>query len=127
MQTLTDKRPSARVLLLGNKTDMEHAREVEEPEVRSIAFVHAARFREISIIESAENVINVMDIFLKDVKAHRNNNGRQGNISPKGRKLSVAKMLGSLIGRNSPPPAPITELIILDKQESKSRQPIRQL
>ena len=106
---------------------MEHAREVEESEGRSLAFIHAARFRELSIIESADEVINIMDPFLKDVKAHRSTSGRQGNISPKGRKLSVAKMLGSLIGRSSPPPAPITELIILDKQENKSRQPIRHL
>ncbi|KAK8738335.1 hypothetical protein OTU49_003824 [Cherax quadricarinatus] len=120
LQELSVRRSSASVLMLGNKSDLGHLREVEEVEARTLALTHAARFTEVSTAESCVPVADALDSFLKEVKAQRgssNNGNILGNGSPKQRKLSVTRMLGSLIGRHSPPPQPITELIVLDKGE----------
>ncbi|XP_076028538.1 ras-related and estrogen-regulated growth inhibitor-like protein [Oratosquilla oratoria] len=111
------------ILLLGNKSDLHHLREVEEAEARSLALSHSARFSEVSAAESSTDVTESLDAFLKEIKISRSQSS-----SPRTRKLSVSRMLGSLMGRSSPPPAPITELIILDKNErSKLKAPIRYL
>ncbi|XP_045592452.1 ras-related and estrogen-regulated growth inhibitor-like protein [Procambarus clarkii] len=119
LQELSERRPSASVLMMGNKSDLGHLREVEEVEARSLALTHSARFSEVSTAESCVPVADALDSFLKEVKAQRGSNSGNllGNGSPKQRKLSVTRMLGSLIGRHSPPPQPITELIVLDKGE----------
>ncbi|XP_076028253.1 ras-related and estrogen-regulated growth inhibitor-like protein [Oratosquilla oratoria] len=104
------------ILLLGNKNDLQHLREVEEVEARSLALSHAARFSEVSAAESSKDVTESLDAFLKEIKITRNQ-----SASPRQRKLSVSRMLGSLISRHSPPPAPITELIILDKQDDRTK------
>lgn len=128
LEELTARRPSASVLVLGNKSDLSHLREVEEVEARSLALTHAARFSEVSTADSCTPVSQVLDSFLKEVKAQRSPNGHHNGGSPKLRKISVTKMLGSLIGRNSPPPIPTTHLIILDKEErSKLQAPMRHL
>ncbi|KAK4290069.1 hypothetical protein Pmani_037014 [Petrolisthes manimaculis] len=125
LQELNERRPSASVLVLGNKSDLGHLREVEEVEARTLALNHSARFSELSTAESCAPVSDVLNSFLKDVKSQRN--GNQNN-SPKLRKISVTKMLGSLIGRSSPPPTPVTHLIILDKDErNKLQTPLRRL
>ncbi|XP_042883531.1 ras-related and estrogen-regulated growth inhibitor-like protein [Penaeus japonicus] len=123
VEELTKRRSSACVLMLGNKSDLGHLREVEEVEARSLALTHAARFSEVSTAESCTPVAEVLDNFLKEVKAQRNGSNNQNGGSPKLRKISVTKMLGSLIGRNSPPPTPMTHLIILDKEERSKLQP----
>ncbi|XP_063589016.1 ras-related and estrogen-regulated growth inhibitor-like protein [Penaeus indicus] len=119
VQELSERRASSCVLMLGNKSDLHHLREVEEVEAKSISLSHGARFVEVSTAESCIPLTGVLDHFLKEVKMQRTiasgNNINSG--SPKQRKLSVTRMLGSLIGRHSPPPQPITELIILDKEE----------
>ncbi|XP_069182443.1 ras-related and estrogen-regulated growth inhibitor-like protein [Procambarus clarkii] len=120
LQELSERRPSASVLMMGNKSDLGHLREVEEVEARSLALTHSARFSEVSTAESCTTVSQVLDGFIKEVKAQRN--GNQSGGSPKLRKISVTKMLGSLIGRSSPPPRPTTHLIILDKEERNKLQ-----
>ncbi|XP_068218609.1 ras-related and estrogen-regulated growth inhibitor-like protein [Palaemon carinicauda] len=128
LEELSARKPSACILMLGNKSDLSHLREVEEVEARSLALTHAARFSEVSTAESGTPVSEVLDGFLKEVKSQRNANHSHNGGSPKLRKISVTKMLGSLIGRNSPPPIPTTHLIILDKEEkSKLQGPMRQL
>ncbi|KAK4290070.1 hypothetical protein Pmani_037015 [Petrolisthes manimaculis] len=119
LQELNERRPSASVLVLGNKSDLGHLREVEEVEARTLALNHSARFSELSTAESCEDVTDTLDSFLKEVKSQRGvaTGNCSGNVSPKQRKMSVTRMLGSLIGRHSPPPQPITELIVLDKEE----------
>lgn len=119
LKELTSRRPTANILLLGNKNDLGHLREVEELEAQSLAFTYAARFTEVSTAESCIAVTDALDSFLKEVKSQRqcSNGHTLSTGSPKQRKLSVSRMLGSLIGRHSPPPQHITELIILDKEE----------
>ena len=108
-------------MLLGNKSDLHHLREVEEVDARTLALTHGASFEEISAAESCEEVTKAMDVFLKEVKATHmsvglgSGSGKPG--SPRLRKLSVSRMLTQLIGRHSPPPHPITEMIILDNQD----------
>ncbi|XP_071527039.1 ras-related and estrogen-regulated growth inhibitor-like protein [Panulirus ornatus] len=119
VQELSERRATASVLMLGNKSDLGHLREVEEVEARTLALTHSARFSEVSTAESCVPVTDALDSFLRGVKSHRG--GSNGNSlssgSPKQRKLSVTRMLGSLISRHSPSPQPITELIVLDKEE----------
>lgn len=118
IQELSERRPSARVLLLGNKSDLGHLREVEEVEASTLALRYSTHFSELSTAESCEAVADALDSYLKEIKSQRHHSGMSsGNVSPKQRKLSVTRMLGSLIGRHSPPPQPITELIVLDKEE----------
>lgn len=118
-QELSARRASASVLMLANKSDLGHLRQIEEVEARTLALAHSARFQELSTAESCVPVAGALDNFLKELKSQRS--GSSGNTlgvgSPKQRKLSVTRMLGSLIGRHSPPPQPITELIVLDKDE----------
>ncbi|XP_076028254.1 ras-related and estrogen-regulated growth inhibitor-like protein [Oratosquilla oratoria] len=116
LETVCSQRSSAPVLLLGNKNDLHHLREVEEVEARSLALSHAARFSEVSAAESCKDVTESLDSFLREIKI-----SRCQSSSPRQRKLSVSRMLGSLIGRHSPPPAPITELIILDKHDDRAK------
>ncbi|XP_063886121.1 ras-related and estrogen-regulated growth inhibitor-like protein [Scylla paramamosain] len=126
VQELSERRASASVLMIGNKSDLGHLREVEEVEARTLALTHSARFSELSTAESCTSVSEVVDNFLKEVKAQRNSNQNGG--SPKLRKISVTRMLGSLIGRSSPPPTPMTHLIILDKEErNKLQTPLTRL
>ncbi|MPC62047.1 ras-related and estrogen-regulated growth inhibitor-like protein [Portunus trituberculatus] len=126
VQELSERRASASVLIIGNKSDLGHLREVEEVEARTLALTHSARFSELSTAESCASVSEVIDNFLKEVKAQRN--GNQNGGSPKLRKISVTRMLGSLIGRSSPPPTPMTHLIILDKEErNKLQTPLTRL
>lgn len=120
LQEISERRPSASVLMVGNKSDLGHLREVEEIEARTLTLTHSARFSELSTAESCTSVSEVIDNFLKEVKAQRSDN--QNGSSPRLRKISVTRMLSSLIGRNSPPPAPSTHLIILDKEERNKLQ-----
>ncbi|CAL4134876.1 unnamed protein product, partial [Meganyctiphanes norvegica] len=121
VQELSLRQPHSPVMILGNKSDLHHLREVEEVEARTLALTYGARFKEISTAECCEDVTKAMDGFLKEVKATHmsvgsgNGSGKPG--SPRLRKLSVSRMLTQLIGRHSPPPHPITEMIILDNQD----------
>jgi len=121
VQELSLRRSQSQVMLLGNKSDLHHLREVEEVEARTLALTHGARFQEISTAESCQEVTEAMDGFLKEVKATHmsigSGNGSGKPSSPRSRKLSVSRMLTQLIGRHSPPPHPITELVILDNQD----------
>ena len=123
LQELSLRRSQSQVMLLGNKSDLHHLREVDEVEARTLALTHGARFKEISTAESCKEVTKAMDGFLKEVKATHlsvatgNGTGKPGSPRSRSRKLSVSHMLTKLIGRHSPPPHPITELIIFDKQD----------
>lgn len=83
------------VVLLGNKSDLEHLREVEEVEGRTTAIQAGCHFFEVSV---AENSFEVFQAFEYLITECRNLNSVQ-----KTRKFSVSKMFGTLIGKNSPP------------------------
>ena len=112
------------MILIGNKGDMDYAREVEEIEARTVSMTYGARFHELSTVESWEQVVETMNCFLKEVKEHLRGSTQQLHSQPKAvfgrqRRLSVTKMIGSLMGRSSSP-APNNELIIVEKPEMPS-------
>lgn len=139
---LQEHRPSCGTLVVGTKNDLGHLREVEEVDGRSLALGHSCRFTELSSAEDYTSVLSTFDTFLKEIKSLCplvNSYSKSsssligptyagGNTSPKQKKMLVTRMLGSLIGRASPPPTPITQLIVLDRNEfAKSKSPIRHL
>ena len=104
--------------MIGNKGDMDYAKEVDELEARTISMTHGARFHELSTVESSEPVVNVINGFLREVKDHLRSSNHQTqpkNSFGRQRRLSVTKMIGSLMGRASP--SPNNELVIVEKQE----------
>ncbi|MCL4163077.1 UNVERIFIED_CONTAM: hypothetical protein GTU68_035705 [Idotea baltica] len=141
LEVLSLHRPTCTILVVGAKLDLTHLREVEEIDGRRLALGHSCRFfNELSSAEGYDSVSSTFTSFLRELKYSRTISTSKtmssskggitygGNTSPKQRKISVSRMLGSLIGRASPPPTPITQLIVLDRSEfTKSKVPIRHL
>lgn len=80
-------------VLLGNKSDLEHLRQVEEDEARTRANQQNVQFYECSVAENTDSIYTSFDYILNECRAHQ----QQTN---KTRKFSVSKMIGTLIGNN---------------------------
>lgn len=78
------------VVLLGNKADLEHLRETEEIEGRTIAVQHGCQFHEVSVAENSETIYQAFDSLVTECRAVQ--------ATQKTRKFSVSKMIGTLIG-----------------------------
>ncbi|PZC81176.1 ras-related and estrogen-regulated growth inhibitor-like protein [Helicoverpa zea] len=73
--------------LLGNKTDLDHLRQVTTKEGQAISAAHGASFSEASVADNSGDLYRCVDRLLAEVRTPQRT-----------RKFSVTKMLGSLIG-----------------------------
>ncbi|KPI94650.1 PREDICTED: ras-related and estrogen-regulated growth inhibitor-like protein [Papilio xuthus] len=73
--------------LLGNKTDLDHLRQVPTKEGQAMSQAHGASFSEASVADNSGDLYRCVDRLLADVR-----------LPQRTRKFSVTKMLGSLIG-----------------------------
>jgi len=83
---------SVPVTLLGNKADLEHLREVDEVEGRSVALQNGCQFYEVSVAENSADLYQAFEFLLNETRC------QLGNNTNKTRKFSVTKMIGTLIG-----------------------------
>lgn len=81
------------MLLLGNKADLEHLREVAEIEGRTLAVQHGCQFYEVSVAENSSIIYSAFDVLLSECRSVLS--------TQKTRKFSVSKMIGTLIGNNN--------------------------
>ncbi|XP_022185150.1 ras-like protein family member 11B [Nilaparvata lugens] len=89
---LQKQRPvsSVPVILLANKADLEHLREVDEIEGRTAAIQYGCQFFEVSVAENSADLYQAFEVLLNESRCQQGNN--------KTRKFSVSKMIGTLIG-----------------------------
>ncbi|KAI8428171.1 hypothetical protein MSG28_002411 [Choristoneura fumiferana] len=73
--------------LLGNKTDLDHLRQVTTTDGQSASAAHNASFSEASVADNSGDLYRCVDRLLAEVRTPLRT-----------RKFSVTKMLGSLIG-----------------------------
>ncbi|CAG4943976.1 unnamed protein product [Colias eurytheme] len=73
--------------LLGNKTDLDHLRQVPTKEGQAVSAAAGASFSEASVADNSGDLYRCMDRLLSEVRTPQRT-----------RKFSVTKMLGSLIG-----------------------------
>lgn len=73
--------------LLGNKTDLDHLRQVSTKEGQTVSAAHGASFSEASVADNSGDLYRCVDRLLAEVRTPQRT-----------RKFSVTKMLGSLIG-----------------------------
>ncbi|OWR55336.1 ras-related and estrogen-regulated growth inhibitor-like [Danaus plexippus] len=73
--------------LLGNKTDLDHLRQVPTKEGQAMSTLHGASFSEASVADNSGDLYRCVDRLLTEVR-----------MPQRTRKFSVTKMLGSLIG-----------------------------
>ncbi|VVD04135.1 ras-related and estrogen-regulated growth inhibitor-like protein [Leptidea sinapis] len=73
--------------LLGNKTDLDHLRQVSTKEAQTISASLGASFSEASVADNSCDLYRCVDRLLGEVRT-----------PPRSRKFSVSKMIGSLIG-----------------------------
>ncbi|XP_019876464.1 ras-related and estrogen-regulated growth inhibitor-like protein isoform X2 [Aethina tumida] len=90
LQRVLQLRTQIPTVLLGNKADLEHLRQVEEMEGRTLAVKHNVQFHEVSVAENSQAIYSSFDHIL--------NLCRSVQSTQKTRKFSVSKMLGTLIG-----------------------------
>ncbi|KAI4464916.1 ras-like family member 11 [Holotrichia oblita] len=90
LQRVQQLRSQILTVLLGNKCDLEHLREVEEIDGRTVGVQHGCQFYEISVAENSPTIYSAVDTVLTEC--------RQLHSTQKSRKFSVSKMLGTLIG-----------------------------
>lgn len=81
------------VILLGNKADLEHLRQVEEVEGRTLAIQNNCQFYEVSVAENSAAIYTAFDHILSECRSIQS--------TQKTRKFSVSKMIGTLIGSNN--------------------------
>lgn len=90
LQRVQQLRSQIPIVLLGNKCDLEHLREVDEIDGRTVAVQHGCQFHEISVAENSPTIYSSVDMILTEC--------RQLQSTQKSRKFSVSKMIGTLIG-----------------------------
>ncbi|EFX79833.1 hypothetical protein DAPPUDRAFT_319292 [Daphnia pulex] len=112
---------SVPVVLLANKKDLGHLRQVEADEGRELAKQFSCVFCEVSAADPAESepedLAGIFNQLIKEARsfkirqqdtnnnAHNNNNGSSNNNRQRKRSVYIInRMLGSLMGRNSMPP-----------------------
>lgn len=81
---------SVRTVLLANKMDLEHLREVEEVEGRELSKQYGCQFHEISVAEDSSSLYKAFEHLVSECRVLLQNT--------KTRKFSVSKMIGTLIG-----------------------------
>ncbi|XP_018905214.1 ras-related and estrogen-regulated growth inhibitor [Bemisia tabaci] len=86
---------SAPVILLANKADLDHLRQVDETEGRNIANQNGCPFFEVSVAENSNDIYQAFEVLLNESRCIHPNNAN------KIRKFSVTKMIGTLIGTNN--------------------------
>ncbi|KAK4294285.1 hypothetical protein Pmani_033080 [Petrolisthes manimaculis] len=87
--------PNPPVLIMANKKDLEHIRQVPEAEGRKLAEQYGCRFVEVSAAEMVSQVNDSIDGLLRQVSQLK------GQTSPRLRKLSVSKMFNQLMNLSS--------------------------
>ncbi|XP_042215040.1 ras-related and estrogen-regulated growth inhibitor-like protein isoform X1 [Homarus americanus] len=87
--------PNPPVLIMANKKDLEHIRQVPESEGRKLAEQYGCRFVEVSAAEMVSQVNESIDGLLRQVSQLK------GQTSPRLRKLSVSKMFNQLMNLSS--------------------------
>lgn len=100
LQKVLHLRSQMPTILLGNKADLEHLRQVEETEGRTVAIQNNCQFFEVSVAENSSTIYSAFDTILNEC--------RSVQASHKTRKFSVSKMIGTLIGtaNNNKVPSP---------------------
>ncbi|KAL1491673.1 hypothetical protein ABEB36_012234 [Hypothenemus hampei] len=88
LQKVMELRPQIPTVLMGNKADLEHLRQVEETEGRTVGIQCNCCFYEISVAENSSEIYQAFDTILKECRT----------TVQKTRKFSVTKMIGTLIG-----------------------------
>ncbi|XP_017773876.1 PREDICTED: ras-related and estrogen-regulated growth inhibitor-like protein [Nicrophorus vespilloides] len=96
LQRVQQIRNQMPVMMLANKSDLEHLRQVEEVEGRTISIQHGIQFNEVSVAENSDAIYSSFDLMLNECRNQQSNH--------KSRKFSVSKMLGTLIGTNGKVP-----------------------
>ncbi|XP_018335646.1 ras-related and estrogen-regulated growth inhibitor-like protein [Agrilus planipennis] len=82
-------------VLIGNKADLEHLREVEEIEGRTAAIQNnCSQFLEVSVAENSLSIYSVFDLLINECRS-------TVSSTQKTRKFSVSKMIGTLIGNSN--------------------------
>ncbi|XP_012259829.1 ras-related and estrogen-regulated growth inhibitor-like protein [Athalia rosae] len=82
--------PAVQTVLLANKMDLEHLREVEEVEGRELSKQYGCQFHEISVAEDSSSLYKAFEHLVTECRVLLRNT--------KTRKFSVSKMIGTLIG-----------------------------
>ncbi|CAG9865017.1 unnamed protein product, partial [Phyllotreta striolata] len=90
LQRALNLRSNMPTVLLGNKADLEHLRQVEELDGRTLAVQNNCQFFEVSVAENSSAIYTAFDSVLNDCRSIQS--------SHKTRKFSVSKMIGTLIG-----------------------------
>ncbi|KAL7647080.1 UNVERIFIED_CONTAM: hypothetical protein RMT77_002338 [Armadillidium vulgare] len=93
--TWTGDSPNPPVLIMANKKDLEHIRQVPECEGKLLAERFGCRFVEVSAAEMDSQVSDSIECLLRLVSQTK------GQTSPRLRKLSVSKMFNQLMNRTS--------------------------
>ncbi|KAK4324095.1 hypothetical protein Pmani_005253 [Petrolisthes manimaculis] len=97
-------------ILLANKRDLDHARQVTVEEGQALSLQHGCQFYEVSAAESHVGVTLAFQSLLRETRAlHLTATTRSNHLLPRQRRISivaVSRMIGSLIGRGSDPPSP---------------------
>ncbi|CAH0557644.1 unnamed protein product [Brassicogethes aeneus] len=93
LQRVLQLRTQIPTVLLGNKADLEHLRQIDEVEGRSLAAKHNLQFYEVSVAENTTQIYTAFDLIL--------NMCRTNHAAQKTRKFSVSKMIGTLIGNTN--------------------------
>ncbi|XP_046734452.1 ras-related and estrogen-regulated growth inhibitor-like protein [Diprion similis] len=82
--------PSVQTVLLANKMDLEHLREVDELEGLELSKQYRCQFHEISVAEDSASLYKAFEHLMTECRVLLQNT--------KTRKFSVSKMIGTLIG-----------------------------
>ncbi|XP_053604911.1 ras-related and estrogen-regulated growth inhibitor-like protein [Plodia interpunctella] len=103
------------IALLGNKTDLDHLRQVSTKEGQSISAAHGASFSEASVADNSGDLYRCVDRLLTEVRAPQRT-----------RKFSVTKMLGSLIGgaNNTSPTSRSGSMVACPRVPTPTRAPL---
>ncbi|CAK1602841.1 unnamed protein product [Parnassius mnemosyne] len=101
--------------LLGNKTDLDHLRQVPTKEGQAVSAAHGASFSEASVADNSGDLYRCVDRLLAEVRTPQRT-----------RKFSVTKMLGSLIGgaTNNSPTTRSGSVVACPRVPAPSRPPL---
>lgn len=99
IEVVQDTKPYVPVLLVGNKTDLEHGRQVSRDEADDVAMEYGCQFHEVSAAECPVQVINVFNKLIREAKLmsqRRCSRDRRKNSLGK-----ISKVISAMFGRSS--------------------------